>query len=151
MTSSEELSQAIEEIESEGGSMTKLKTKILPLLRTQVNIRKKILNETVLITFTKGGKQKPLQEIIQEVADFVDNSTAMSKYVSFIKSPRSLVGKHVQHKFDDDGGMKWYFGYVTDYCKSSKRHEIVYEDDDDTRYSFHLLIDLLNGDLQLLQ
>ena len=148
MTSSEELSQAIEEIESEGGSMTKLKTKILPLLRTQFNIRKKILNETVPITFTKGGKQKPLKEII---ADFIDNSTAMSKYVSFIKSPRSLVGKHVQHKFDDDGGMKWYFGYVTDYCKSFKRHEIVYEDDDDTRYSFDLLIDLLNGDLQLLQ
>ena len=150
MTSSKELTQAIKQIESEGGSMTKLRTKILSLLRTQLNIRKKILNETVPITFTKGGKQKPLEKIIQEVADFIDSSTAESKYVSFIKSPRSLVGKHVRHKFDDDGEMKWYSGYVTDYCESSKRHEIVYEDDDDTRYSFDLLIDLLNGDLDLL-
>ena len=70
----------------------------LSLLREQVRIRKKILGQTINITFTHLRKQKPLHTTIQEMSDFLDqNYHANSK---FLQDPNNvLVGKNISHQF----------------------------------------------------
>ena len=146
ITTSQELAQAIAEIGSEPITASKCRAKTLTLLKTQIEIRKKILNQVVRIPFTASRKQRSISEIIQELSDLIDRNTAASKYSHFIKDPKALVGHQIKQRFVVEDLVKWYDGIVVNYCPSSKTHEVEYEGDD-ARYSFDLIVDILNDDL----
>ena len=80
ITSSEELAQALGEIDFEGGAASKRKAKKLSVLRTQIKIRKRILNQTIPIVFTHARKQIPLGYIVKELSEFIDANTCSSPY-----------------------------------------------------------------------
>ena len=149
ITTSNELHQTLKDIASEGSSATAINAKKLSLLKTQVRMRRKLLSETVPITFSKSHRQRPLNDIVRELSDYIDEKTS-SELQFFLRDPRALVGRKIKQKFDEEGMMRWYIGNVVDYCSVSKTHEIMYEDDDNERYNFDLIIDLINGDLTVI-
>lgn len=60
ITSCGELYQLLDEIDTSNSTISKKKTQKLSLLRTQVNIRKKVLGQVIHITFSHFKKQRPL-------------------------------------------------------------------------------------------
>ena len=141
ITTSAELKQELLRIDSENCSAAKKRTKKLSLLKTQVNIRKKVLNQSVSIVFTHYRKQRPLSDIVEEVSDFIDRSTSSSECPVLIEDPKAFVGRQIRQKFqeEDDGKISWYNGTVVGYCMNSKTHSIVYEGDDET-YNYMTLL-----------
>ena len=96
MTTPEELSEAIQEIDKEDLSRIKRIPQKLTLLITQINIRKKVLKQDICIVFTHSRKHRPINEIIQELSDFI----AANKCDSISSNPSSLIGKLIRHKLE---------------------------------------------------
>lgn len=123
------------------------------LLRKQIKIRKKILRQDIRIVFSHSRKQRPLNDIVKELSAFIDqNSSDCSGYID---DPFSMIGKKIQHRFEIDtysaGEVKiiWYHGTIIDYDATTKSYEIEYEGEEEHCY-FDLTIDLLNGDIKVL-
>ena len=74
ITTSQELDIALTELDCENISVAKNTAKKLTLLKTQVQIRKKVLNQIVPITFTCSRKNRPLSDIVQELSNFIDQN-----------------------------------------------------------------------------
>ena len=72
---------------------------MLTLLKAQIQIKKKVLNQVVHIPFTVSRKQRSISEITQELSDLIDTNTNASKYSHFIKDPKALVGHQIEQKF----------------------------------------------------
>ena len=88
ITSSEELHQLLNEIDISSNTTSKKKSQKLSLLRTQINIRKKVLSQNIYITFSHLQKQRPLNTVIQELSDYLDKDFATrSKIMSKILAP----------------------------------------------------------------
>ena len=105
------------------------------------------MNQDIRITFTVSRKPRSVSEITKDLSDFIDRNTSASKNSIFIKDPKALVGHQIKQRFVvEDDLVKWYNGIVVNYCPSSKTHEVQYESDD-ARYSFDLIVDILNDDL----
>ena len=63
---------------------------------------------------------------------------------------RTLIGRHISHKFKvEKSEYKWYEGTVINCDPLNKTYHIEYEEDNEPSY-FDLNIDLLNGDLEVL-
>ncbi len=116
----------------------------MTLLKTQVKIRKKVLNQIIVpITFTRSRRQKPISDIVQELSRFIDQNNTSSELSPLFRDPKAFVGKRIKHKFDNENGIAtWYDGTVIGYCNSSKTHKIVYEGEEES-CNFDLLVDLL--------
>uniref|UniRef100_A0A1X7TAG3 Uncharacterized protein n=1 Tax=Amphimedon queenslandica TaxID=400682 RepID=A0A1X7TAG3_AMPQE len=144
ITTTEELSEIIQEIDKKDISESKKISEKLKLLRTQINIRKKVLKQVVHIAFTQSRKQRPIHQIIQELSDFI----LASKCDKIPSNPSSLIGKVIQHKFqlEDTHEEVWFDGRIVDYDSVTKQHQVVY-DGDDSSYSFDLCQDIVLGDL----
>ena len=71
LITSEELHQSISDIDKEQISISKKKKKKITLLKTQVNIRKKLLKEKIQITFSQSRKQLPINDLVKELAEHV--------------------------------------------------------------------------------
>ena len=84
ITSSAELCDALSDIDSEDISDKKKTGKKRALLRDQINIRKKLLQQKIQIPFTQNRRQRPLREIVSELSDFIDDN-------SELQTPESLV------------------------------------------------------------
>lgn len=112
ITTTDELKRVLSEIDDEAISAKKKGKKKLVVIREQINIRKKVLMQKVKIPFTQKGRQRPLNDIIREITDFIKNSQSDS---SNGHSPDFLVGKEVRHRFEVDGEEKWYDGYIVGY------------------------------------
>ena len=147
ITSSEELYQAMANIDAEISATTKRKTKKLSLLKVQVKIRKKLLKQNIRIVFTHSGKQRPLNEIAQELASFIGSTSASLKIID----PFTLLGKRVHHKFEleDTHLEKWYSGMVVDYDPVTKLHTIKYDGEED-HCQFDVTVDYILGDLVVI-
>ncbi len=123
ITSPTELKSTLSEIDDEAISAKKKAEKKRAVIREQINIRKKVLKQSVKVPFTQKGRQRPLRDIIKELSDFiVENSD--------IHSPDSLVGKKILHKFKVEGEEKWYSGYVVSYNTRTHLHEVLYDEED---------------------
>ena len=72
------------------------------LLREQINIRRKVLNQAVKIHITQNKRQRPLRDIINELSDFIQENE--------VQLPESLVGKKILHKFEVEDQEKWFSG-----------------------------------------
>ena len=71
MTSPDELSKALSEIEDEPLSLRKRSEKMRIILKQQINIRKKILKQNIKIPFTSKGRQRSTKVIANELLDFI--------------------------------------------------------------------------------
>ena len=152
ITTSTELSEAIEEIDSAPISAYKKKQNKLSLLRTQINLRKKILNQKINIVFSKNRKQRPLSQIVSELSTFIDNNPQMgeSPGIPNLSDPFSLVGREINHRFElESGEQEWFHGIVISYNVATKLYEISYDGEADHQF-FDLSTDLLDGDVELL-
>ena len=76
ITSSEELRQLLNEIDISSETTSKKKSQKLSLLRTQINIRKKVLSQNIQITFSHLQKLRPLNTVIKELSDYLDKDFA---------------------------------------------------------------------------
>ena len=142
--SSKELNEALANIDKE---VSKSKTKKLALLKLQIKIRKKLLKQNIKIAFTHSGKQRPLNDIIQELGSYIDSSSDSLKIVD----PFTLIGKRVNRKFEveDTHLEKWYSGTVVDYDPVSKLHTIKYDGEED-HCQFDITVDYILGDLVVI-
>ena len=113
ITSSEELYQSLADIDIKFNTERERKAKKLGLLKLQVKLRKKVLKEDIKIFFSRLGKQRPLDDILQELGRFIDCSSTSHGFPDGF----SLVGKRINHKFELEGSRedKWYSGTVVEY------------------------------------
>lgn len=146
ITSPEELAQALAEIDKTNISASKKKAKKLDLLKIQVRIRKKVLHQRIAITFTQSRRQRPLNEIVMALSDFLTQNPID------IPDPNSIVGKRICHKFELEETQEehWYYGNVMGYNAITKLHEVIY-DGEEEHCHFDLTQDLILGDLKILQ
>ena len=149
ITTSEELRQAIVDIDNKSLSAAKKTAEKCSLVRIQIKIRKKILGQNIRIVFSHSRKQRPISEVVKELSKYIDQNS--SECSELTEDPNSLVGKRISHKFetDDTREIVWYHGSVIGYDMATKTHEIVYEGEEEHCY-FDITLDLLKGDLKVL-
>lgn len=150
ITSSDELRQAMIEIEGSSTSQKQMKSKKLVLLKTQINLRKKVLGQSnIHIPFTQSRKQRPVSDILNDLESFIDNNPL--EYSAYFQDPGTMVGKRIRHKFldADTNTFQWYDGTILEYDPLEKKHEVKYENETD-QYKFDLILDILSGDLEVL-
>ena len=143
ITSADELHDALSEIDSEAITAKKRMDKKRTLLREQINIRKKVLNQTVKIHMTENRRQRPLRDIINELTDYIQENE--------VQLPEYLVDKKILHKFQLEGHdqEEWFSGRVLSYDIETHLHEVVYDQEDET-YFFNLMEDISVGDLKII-
>ena len=119
ITSSCELRQALTEIEGSSTSQRQMKSKKLALLKTQINLRKKVLGQSnIHIPFTQSRKQRPMSDILNDLESFLDSNPLENS--EYFQDPCTLVGKSIRHKFldADTNTFQWYDGTIV----NSKRN-----------------------------
>ena len=151
ITTQAELAEALEEINCEAISTTKKKQRKLTLLRTQINIRKKILNQKINIPFSHYRKQRPLATIIEELIDVIATNTQAQVEPEMSGSgPFSLVGKEVLHRFIlESGEERWFHGIVISYNAANNTHELAYDGETNHQH-FDLSEDIRDGDIEIV-
>ena len=146
----QELEEEMVRIDLMDVSTAKKNSLKISTMKTQIQIRKKVLAQTLPITFTSNRKQRPVGDILRELTDFVTESSARisPEILLFLKQPTKLIGKRIKQRFEDESGdsESWYSGTVIDYQASDKTHSIKFEGEDDVCI-FDLTIDFLNGDI----
>ena len=149
ITTSHELRQAMSDIEAENMSTQKKKTKKISLLKVQINIRRKVLKQNIRIPLSHARKQRAVSEISRDLEHFIDNNPL--EHMDYFQDPSTLVGKEIRHKFivADTNTFEWYHGTIVDYDALEKKHEIRYDYEEES-CKFDLILDLLNGDLEVL-
>ena len=151
ITTTAELEEALEEADACETTTAKKRDKKLALLRTQIKIRKKILNQNINIPFSQKGKKRPLANIVKDLTEFIaaNPQPSLPNVQSDFSDPFSLVGKEILHKFSlESGEDRWFGGVIVGYNAATKTHELVY--DGETEYQhFDLTMDILDGDIKL--
>ena len=155
----EELEQLFADIDDSEGSAASKSNKKLAVLKQQVRVRKKVMNQKVPITFTHLRKKRPLPELIKEVKEFIA-ANPPNKYdgneveTPLNMDPFSLVGRHVYHRFIDEstststsGSEQWYEGFILGYNATTRLHEIAYVEEEEN-FHYNLIDDLVAGDLK---
>ena len=92
IATSQELHDVIQEIEAENTTDSKKRSKKLALVRTQIQIRKKILKQNIQIVLSRSRKQKPVSDIVEELSDFI---TRNSPFPEVLQNPGALVGSRI--------------------------------------------------------
>ena len=148
ITTADELTQALVDIDQKKLSAAKKAAKKLSLLRTQVKIRKHVLKQNIRIIFTHSRKQRPVHEIAKELSLHINNDDC--PVTKILHNPNLLVGCNVQHRFAiEEQEQSWFHGFVIAYDDANKLHEIIYDNEDEHCY-FDLTQDLILGDLIIL-
>ena len=80
LTVSQELEEEMLKIDMKNISATKKRSLKLGILKTQVQIRKKVLGQAVPITFTSNCKQCPVADITRELCDFITKTGIPSEF-----------------------------------------------------------------------
>jgi hypothetical protein len=100
-----ELDKVLQEIDNTQISQSKKDSKKLSIIKTQVNVRKKVLGQQIKITYTHARRKRPICEILAEFHD----SVAGFFLPDLVCNPLSFVGKEVDHKFQVDEGIMELF------------------------------------------
>ena len=143
ITSSEELRSTLSEIDLMSITLPKKRERKRNVLREQIRVRKKLLKQQIKITLTENGRQRCLSDIENELSTFLDSEN------SSICNPECLVNKHILHRFEYEGKLTWYSGYVLSYNHVTDLHELSYDSEEDHCH-FNLMEDLINGDLKIV-
>ena len=137
--SSLELREDLLAIDAKSMSAARKKNKKISLLKTQIQIRKKVLSEALSIPFTSSRKKRPLNDIVKELCDNMDKATLPAECALFFTNPTSLIGRKVMHRFveEEDRTPTWYSGTIIEYSHEQKNHCLIYEGDPE-QYHFHM-------------
>ena len=89
---------------------------------------------------------------MRDLECFIDNNPLEHK--DYFQDPTTLVGKHIRHKLvvRETNAVyheEWYHGVVIDYDACKKKHDILYDGEEES-CKFDLVLGLLTGDLQIL-
>ena len=126
ITVPQELEEEMLKIDMQSISAAKKRTLKTGILKTQVQIRKKVLGQAIPITFTSNRKQRPVADITRELCDFITETGIPSDFAPFLEQPVTLVGKRIKQRFQDESDdpirCTWYVGTVIDYRVSDKTH-----------------------------
>jgi len=117
ITTTSELREALREIDKcVNTTASKIRKEKYALLQMQINIRKTVLKQKIKIPLSHKGKQRPLVDIIQNLADFIEEhppspevQNGMKESRLSISDPFSLIGKVILHKFTLDTGEDQWF------------------------------------------
>lgn len=156
VTSSGELMNALAEIDASKASTTSKKREKVAFLRTQINIRKKVLDQKIRIPFTQHGKNRPFTTIVKEFTEFITAHSQIVVPSSGVQGisqndAYSFVGKSILHKFIlESGKEKWFSGVVVNYNSITRTFEIAYDEEEEHQY-FDLTEDILDGDLKFIE
>jgi chromosome segregation ATPase len=103
------------------------------IIREQINIRKKVLNQAIKLPFTHNGRQRPISHLVEELSHVIEANSdkAASSESSSEYSAESLVGREILHRFNVEGEEKWYAGHVVSYNAVTHLHEVAYEGEEE--------------------
>ena len=149
VTSVEELTSVLSEIDEESISTAKKGQKKRALLKEQITIRKTVYQESINIPFTTRGKQRPLSVIIREFSTHLQclgDHDGTESVASCTYTSDALVGRTVMHRFEVEKEEKWFMGLIISYNPNTHLHEIAYDDEEEHCF-FNLQEDLARGDL----
>lgn len=71
----------------------------MSILKTQVQIRKKVLGQSVPITFSSSHKQCPVADITRELCNFITKTDIPSEFAPFLEQPITLLGRESSKGF----------------------------------------------------
>ena len=141
-----ELEEVLQGVDEKDISQSKKDLEKLQIIKTQINIRRKVLEQKIKICFTQSKKKRPITDIITEFRDHI-NAFPLP---NFVYNPLLFVGKVIHQKFQlSDEETKWYQGTVLSYDKTSKMHEIIYDEEEEPCF-FDIILDFMNGDLKVV-
>lgn len=146
ISSPDELFDAIAQLEAANSTAAKRKSATIQLIKTQINIRKKVLNQNIRIIFSHARQQRPLSQVIEELSVFISENTP---FMDILQNPEGIVGSQVNHQFVIDGQTKWFTGTIISYNASTKTHELAYNEEEE-HCNFDLSIDIANGDIEIV-
>ena len=142
----------------------KSKVKIMSALKTQINVRNKILNQPAdktLFAFSKARKAHTIEELKVNLLKLMTMDTLPQITNKIASDPASLVGKIIRHLWKDDDRDVWYGGKILDYGNTGCQFQILYwkgaleqeDDSDEDTYDVtlgELLEDMKAGNLEIL-
>ena len=133
ISSVHELEQTLSNIDEEAITARAKAAKKRGIIKEQVDLRKKCLQQKVHIPLSHKGKQRPLSVLVDELREVISTSTLSSidTLPPEVTDPYFLVGRPIMHRFVCDGELKWFSGHVLSYNCSSNVHEVVYEGEDE--------------------
>ena len=149
VTSVEELTSVLLEIDEESISTAKKGQKKRALLKEQIKIRKTVYRESINIPFTTKGKQRPLSVIIREFSTHLQclgDHDGTESVASCTYTSDALVGRTIMHKFEVEKEEKWFMGFIISYNPNTHLHEIAYDGEEEHCF-FNLQEDIARGDL----
>lgn len=135
-----ELDEAIDDIHAMPVSQATKRRKMLELIKTQIKIRSKFLQQkdAASIKFTVNRKQRPIGELVRELKSIivqqVQTDESQDSTHCLRENPSQLVKKRIKHKFfdEDTGSEQWYEGYVLRFSKSTQVYTVKYDGEDST-------------------
>ena len=89
VTTTEELDQALSNIDSQLTTASKRKGEKLKFLRNQVNLWKKVLEQNIHIPFSHSGRQRSVNDIVTDLKEYIQVNPF--EHSSYVKDPSSLV------------------------------------------------------------
>ena len=150
VTTTEELDEALEKVESHFTTTSKRKTEKLTFLRNQIKYRKKVLQQKIQITFSTSGRQRSIIDIIGNLKEFIQQNPIEHSF--YLKNPYVLVGRRISHRFElpESGhSTRWYDGTVLEFNETTREHTVIYDGEDEP-CCYDLTYDLSNEDLKII-
>ena len=154
ITTEEELEQEIIKIKEMPIQERSKPAKIFQMIKTQMHIRTKLLEEKSKIQFTVGGKRRPIGQLISELSTIIRESSVGLDYPEFTSKPEMLVGNKIKHNFSDaaTGNETFWDGEIVDFNSSLQEYKIQYVGETDFCYFTldEIVSDYNVGDLIIL-
>ena len=121
------------------------------------------MSDKSLFSFSKDKKQHSLEQLKQNLVQLISETQHLTEPSAkrgrnqggeedpVVQNPQLLVGKQVVHYFEEDGTRKGYPGLVTGLVPGTTTwFNISYDADVQEFYTFELLDDYREGDLEIL-
>lgn len=101
ISSVHELEQTLSNIDEEAITAKAKAAKKRNIIKEQVDLRKKYLQQTVHIPLSHKGKQRSLSVLVDELREVISNSTTSrtDTIPPDVPDPYFLVGRHIMHRF----------------------------------------------------
>ena len=136
ITTEEELEQEVIKIKEMPIQERSKPAKIFEMIKTQMHIRTKLLEEKSKTQFTVAGKRRPISQLISELSSIIRDSSTGLDYPEFASNPEILVGNKIKHKFSDaaTGKETFWDGEISDFNNSLQEYKIQYVGEADCCY-----------------
>ena len=135
----------------------KTKKEKVKALKVQLDFRKKVLEQTHsekdIFFITKQSKQLPVEVICENLCKLLTSAQLVNtpRILATNCHDQSLIGKEIYHKWkDQDGEQRWYRGRVLSIVPGTTEWFNVKYDGEDDILTLNLLLDIENGDFDVI-